>query len=90
MDGKRVARGVLELSALKTGSKGRRTLELTPEVIELLQGHRALGPMATGLQAGVTVRTEDTPSHHVRFHSRRVSPYDDHSGVPASSGRAPS
>ena len=42
MDGKRVARGVLELSALKTGSKGRRTLELTPEVIELLQGHRAL------------------------------------------------
>jgi integrase len=41
-DGKRAARGVLELSALKTGSKGRRTLELTPEVIELLQGHRAL------------------------------------------------
>jgi hypothetical protein len=37
MDGKRVARGVLELSALKTGSKGRRTLELTPEVIELLR-----------------------------------------------------
>ncbi len=41
-DGKRTARGVLELSALKTGSKGRRTLELTPEVIELLQSHRAL------------------------------------------------
>jgi hypothetical protein len=33
---------VLELPSLKTGSKGRRTLELTPEVIELLQSHRAL------------------------------------------------
>ncbi len=41
-NGKRAARGVLELSALKTGSKGRRTLELTPEVIELLQSHHAL------------------------------------------------
>jgi hypothetical protein len=33
--------GVIELSPLKTGSKGRRTLELTPEILKMLDGHRS-------------------------------------------------
>ena len=40
-DGSRVGRGVIELSPLKTGSKGRRTLELTPEILKMLKGHRS-------------------------------------------------
>ncbi|HTT92841.1 MAG TPA: tyrosine-type recombinase/integrase [Acidimicrobiales bacterium] len=36
-DGARVGRGAIELSALKTGSKGRRTLELTPEILKALE-----------------------------------------------------
>jgi integrase len=39
--GKRVGRGVLELSPLKTGSRGRRTLDLTPELFDVLRAHRA-------------------------------------------------
>ncbi|HXW78122.1 MAG TPA: site-specific integrase [Acidimicrobiales bacterium] len=39
-DGSRAGRGVIELSPLKTGSKGRRTLELTPEILKVLDGHR--------------------------------------------------
>jgi integrase len=40
-DGSRAGRGVLELSPLKTGGKGRRTLELTPEIVTLIESHRA-------------------------------------------------
>lgn len=39
--GKRETRGVLELTPLKTGSKGRRTLDLTPELLDALRAHRA-------------------------------------------------
>jgi integrase len=41
VDGTRAGRGVLELTPLKTGSKGRRTLELTPELLDVLRAHRA-------------------------------------------------
>ena len=41
VDGTRSGLAVLELTPLKTGSKGRRTLELTPELTECLRAHRA-------------------------------------------------
>lgn len=40
-DGTRTGRAVLELTSLKTGSRGRRTLELTPELLVVLHSHRA-------------------------------------------------
>jgi integrase len=40
-DGTRAASGTLDLSPLKTGSRGRRTLELTPELLDVLRSHRA-------------------------------------------------
>jgi integrase len=40
-DGKRDGIGALELTPLKTGSRGRRTLDLTPELLSVLQSHRA-------------------------------------------------
>ncbi len=50
-DGTRSHRGVLELSELKTGSRGRRTLDLTPEFIDVLRSHRAR-QAAERLEAG--------------------------------------
>jgi integrase len=39
--GNRGGHGVLELTPLKTGNKGRRALDLTPELVEVLRSHRA-------------------------------------------------
>ncbi len=41
VDGKRSGPTFLELSQLKTGSKGRRTLELTPELVDALRSQWA-------------------------------------------------
>jgi integrase len=40
-EGIRAGRGTLELAPIKTGAKGRRTLELTPELLDVLRAHRA-------------------------------------------------
>jgi integrase len=50
-DGTRAKPGVLELSELKTGSRSRRTLDLTPEFIDVLRSHRAR-QAAERLEAG--------------------------------------
>jgi integrase len=71
-DGKRAGRGVLELTPLKTGSKGRRTLDLTPELLDVLRAHRArqaaerleMGPawMDSGLIFTTSIGTPVEPS----------------------------
>lgn len=50
-DGTRARPGVLELSEMKTGSPSRRTLVLTPELVDVLRAHRAR-QAAERLEAG--------------------------------------
>ena len=54
------------------------------------QAHLTLDAVAPGPKARLTVRAAKTALDQVRLDGGLVSPYDEHSGAPASSGRAPS
>ena len=61
-----------------------------PPLAALQEAHLTFDPVSPGPQAKLAVRAAEAASDQVRLDGGLVSPYDEHSGAPASLGRAPS
>ena len=61
-----------------------------PPLAALQVAHLTFNPVSPGTQAKLAVRAAEAASDQIRLDGVLVSPYDEHSGAPASLGRAPS